>query len=201
MAQDMKFQCGCGKLAGVIEGAGPKAGHHVACYCTDCRAFVAHLGQGAKFLDEAGGTDLFQTSPARVKLTAGAAHLASLRLSPKGLYRWYAACCNTPLFNTGTGPGLPFASAMTANFVDGVAGLGPVKARVNTGTALGPVPQPNGRLVTLRAVLGLIGSLLAARIRGDQKRSPFFDAETGAPAAKARVLTLEERQAASVDSV
>jgi len=197
MAQDMKFQCACGALSGVVEAAGPKTGHHVACYCKDCRAFVRHLRQDARFPDAAGGTDLFQTSPARVKLTEGVEHLASLRLSPKGLYRWYASCCDTPLFNTGTGPGLPFASAMTANFVDGVAGLGPVKARVNTGSALGKVPPPKGFWPTLRAVGGLIGSLLAARLRGDQKRSPFFDAESGEPVAKARVLTLEERQAAN----
>jgi len=197
MAQDMEFRCGCGALCGVIAGAGPRGGHHVACYCRDCRAFVRHLGQDARFLDAAGGTDLFQTSPARVRLTKGAEHLASLRLSPNGLYRWNAACCNTPLFNTGKGPGLPFASAMTANFVDGVAPLGPVKARVNTGSALAEVPPPSGLGATLRAVAALIGSLLVARLRGDHKRSPFFDPVTGAPMAEATVLTLEERRAAS----
>ena len=71
MAQDMKFQCACGALSGVVEAAGPKTGHHVACYCKDCRAFVRHLRQDARFPDAAGGTDLFQTSPARVKLTEG----------------------------------------------------------------------------------------------------------------------------------
>lgn len=47
-------------------------------------------------LDAHGGTDLVQVAPACVAFDHGAEQIVGLRLAPKGMHRWYAACCNTP---------------------------------------------------------------------------------------------------------
>ena len=90
----------------VETGAG---GTHVICYCADCQTFARHLGQSETALDADGGTEIFQTLPDAVRITRGADSLALLRLGPKGLMRWYAGCCNTPIANTLANPRtLPF---------------------------------------------------------------------------------------------
>ena len=196
MPKDLEFRCGCGSLRGTLHDASPGSGHHIACYCKDCRAVVAHFKQQDRFLDSAGGTELFQTSPARVSFDSGAENLACLRQTPKGVLRWYASCCDTPMFNTVPSAGLPFAALLTANLTEGSAPLGPIKARVNTGAPTGPVPEPNGTFAAFRAVAGLMFGLLVAKLSGDHKRSPFFDQTTGQPIAEPRTLTKEERLAA-----
>ena len=57
-------------------------------------------------LDAASGTDIFQMPPGRVKLTAGMDAVRCLRLSSRGVYRWYTDCCRTPIGNT-AGPRVP----------------------------------------------------------------------------------------------
>jgi len=58
-----------------------------------------HLRAEAALMPDA-GVALYQTRPDCVHIDDGAEHLACLRLSPKGLLRWYASCCDTPLANT-----------------------------------------------------------------------------------------------------
>jgi hypothetical protein len=40
----------------------------------------------------------------------------------------------------------------------------------------------------------MLSTLLMSRLRGDHKRSPFFDPDTGAPCVTPRVLSTEELQ-------
>ena len=58
------------------------------------------LEQENKVLSQYGATDIFQIPIAHVHITAGHEQLALMRLTPKGLNRWYAKCCNTPIGNT-----------------------------------------------------------------------------------------------------
>ena len=59
-----------------------------------------HLQKQDVTLDAAGGTRIYQLPPANVQITGGQENLACLRLKEKGLIRWYAKCCNTPIGNT-----------------------------------------------------------------------------------------------------
>ncbi|MDC0435415.1 DUF6151 family protein [bacterium] len=43
---------------------------------------------------------MFQASRAQVRIDKGSEHLRCLRLSSKGLIRWYTEYCNTPIGNT-----------------------------------------------------------------------------------------------------
>ncbi len=51
-------------------------------------------------LDERGGSQIIQVPPKNLTFTQGREVLASMRLTEKGLLRWYAGCCNTPIGNT-----------------------------------------------------------------------------------------------------
>ncbi|MBF9030790.1 hypothetical protein HKCCE3408_10340 [Rhodobacterales bacterium HKCCE3408] len=182
------WSCRCGKLRLRVEIKGGKRG---ICYCRDCQAFARHVSGGVT-LNAAGGTDLYPTLPERIEIVAGAEHLALLRLSPKGMFRWYAGCCGTPLANGLPDAGFPFASLHVAGFAD-TSRLPPVTAHLNVGGATGPVAEkPSAAYVWAFPILT---NAIWARLRGRHRRTPFF--RNGQPVAEPYVLTLEERRAAT----
>jgi hypothetical protein len=189
--------CRCGTVRAVAHGVTPKSGNHGVCYCDDCQAFAKFLGRQTDVLDANGGTDIFQLSPACIEFTAGIEHVASMRLTPKGLLRWYASCCNTPIGNTLATSALPFLGLIRA-FVTtpASAALGPIRARgfrqFATGDKAAVPPDPQA---LWRVLLRVVGLMLRWRLRGDHKRSPFFDAKSGAPLSAPRVLSASERAA------
>ncbi|OYX41806.1 MAG: hypothetical protein B7Z02_14465 [Rhodobacterales bacterium 32-67-9] len=162
-------------------------GTHVECYCADCQTFLNHL-KAPEYLDAAGGTELFQTLPHAIRFTAGDENLRLLRLSPKGLMRWYAGCCGTPIANTLTSPALPFVGAVLR---PGQIGFGPVITHANVTSARGPIRQSG----VLRAIIGVMWRAAAAKLTGRNRPNPFF-ASDGTPTVAPRTLTLAERDAA-----
>ena len=171
----------------------------MVCYCGDCQSFAHFLGRANEILDPRGGTEIFQTSPARVEFTQGRERLACMRLTPKGLLRWYADCCKSPIGNTAITREIPFVGLICVCFDGASAGraldaaLGPVRAHVNTDHAK---PDAAGRKTRtsglLPSLLRFARLLLQARLRGDHKASPFFDARSGQPTAIPRVLSESE---------
>jgi len=170
------------------------------CYCKDCRAFARFLGDPG-VLDASGGTDIVATAPAAVRFTAGSEHVTCMSLSPKGLLRWYASCCRTPLGNTPRDPNVFYAGLVTACFdaapqaVD--VAFGP-RGRIvlNTGSATAPVRATPLAILTggARIFAGLIG----ARLRRE-RTSPFFDA-SGRPLREPEVISREQRAALERDA-
>jgi hypothetical protein len=68
--------------------------------------------------------------------------------------------------------------------------FGPVRAFVYTNRAKGdPKPRATG---TGTIILWFLGTVLKARLNGDYRRTPFFDAKTGALVATPRVLSPDE---------
>ena len=51
----------------------------------------------------------------RLRSLQGQHRIVGLRLTPKGLFRWYASCCNTPVGNTLT-PAIPFVGIVAQGF-------------------------------------------------------------------------------------
>ena len=142
----LPLRCRCGHLRGVASDVSPSTGFRFVCYCKDCQAFARFL-ERADVLDPAGGTDIFQMPPGRVKLTAGTDALRCLRLSNK-VFRWYTDCCRTPIGNTAAGPRFPVV-AVVHSFMDHEADgrsrdevLGPPLCRIYERSAVGPLP-PN----------------------------------------------------------
>jgi len=187
------LQCRCGTVRGYLSHT---AGvNRCVCYCRDCQAFAHFLGKADEILDAQGGTDVVQTRPANLTFTQGQEALACMRLSPKGLLRWYAACCNTPIGNTVADYRVSFVglvhSCLEGNGASLDQSFGPVRARVNTKSAKGAVPSgPSGMM---SAILRLIVLLARPLVDGSYKRTPFFSADTGAPIVTPKVLSRSER--------
>jgi hypothetical protein len=195
MGTTLRIRCTCGALQGEARGIAAAAGNHVVCYCDDCQAFAHFLGRACEVLDDNGGTEIFQMSPAQVRFTAGGDRLACMRLTGKGMRRWFAACCRTPIGNTMASAGMAFVGMIPFCFERPPEdpalqrALGPVLARAFRQHAKGDVSRiPADPIPFALDVLRVASLLLWWKLRGDDRRSPFFDARTRRPAVEARVL-------------
>lgn len=203
MKSRVTVACSCGRFRATAHDVAANSGNHVVCYCDDCQLFQHYLGKAEEVLDEHGGTHIFQISPATFEPTHGLEQLACLRLRPGGIVRWYARCCSTPLGNTLATPKVPFFGMIrtSTQAVDGggdvEAATGPVLCGVYGTYATG---RPEGFRVYDTAPLWLLlrfmRKMLRWRFRGDGKRSPFFDAESGRLRVRPKVLREEELAAA-----
>ncbi len=202
MTTDLPLKCTCGKLRGTLHAVSPKRGNRLSCLCDDCQTYAHYLGRASEILDEYGGTDLYQTTPAQLTLSSGQEHLCCLRLSPKGLLRWYAGCCNTPIANTLHSAKVPFASVCHL-FMDHTTDgrprdevLGPLRGRIQARFGHGKLPPDASPKAPARVILRSAASLLSGWVRGAQSPSPFFDSASKELVVTPYVLTLKERRAA-----
>ncbi|MET0389087.1 MAG: DUF6151 family protein [Polyangiales bacterium] len=194
---DIPLRCACGKLQGLAIDVAPHTGTRLLCYCGDCQAFARFLGQRG-ILDEHGGSDIFQLTPAQVRLTRGVEQLRAMRLSDKGLLRWYADCCRTPVGNTLTQPRVPFVG-MLHSFMDHAqhgrsrdSVLGPLVAKTQAHRAIGTPPPDAFQGVPARIILRNLRLALRASLLGKHRPTPFFD-EHGRLRVEPRVLSRTER--------
>lgn len=187
------LQCRCGAVQGTLDL--DRAYARATCYCKDCRAFARYLG-AAEVLDAAGGTDIVPVAPSAVRITDGVEHVACMSLSPKGLLRWYASCCRTPLANTPRESKLPYvgvvAACLDATAPAFDAALGP-RGRVAIAAPSATAPVKPTPLAYALAVARIVAGVAGARLRRDRV-SPFFDAG-GRPLRAPHVITREERAA------
>lgn len=179
-----------------MRGASPETVNRVVCYCDDCQAYLHHLGR-AELLDAHGGTDIVQVAPASLSFYRGADRIVGLRLTPKGLYRWYASCCKSPVGNTAQ-PAIPFvgivAQAFEADGADADALFGPPVGGILGKFAIGE-PPPGTTGVSPRMILRVARKLLGWRLRGQVWPHPFFDRATRGPVYPITVLSPAERDA------
>ena len=194
---DLPLRCRCGHVRGIAREVSPSSGFRFLCYCKDCQAFARFL-ERPDVLDSAGGTDIFQMPPARVKLTAGAQALRCLRFSRK-VIRWYTDCCRTPIGNTAADPRFPVL-ALIHCFMDHATDgrsrdvvLGPPLCRIYEGSAVGALPPMAGAPPLVRVFVRRASKMLGWWMRGLARPSPFFDVSTNAPCSVPRVLTRSER--------
>jgi hypothetical protein len=186
------LQCRCGALKGLV--ANPRNANRCVCYCRDCQAFAHFLGRPDEVLDERGGTEVIQIPPKNLTFVQGIEALACMRLTEKGLLRWYARCCNTPIGNTLETPKISFIGLVHNCLENGAQPLddsfGPVRAWANTKGAKG---DPKPKVVGMGpAAWWFISRILKARLNGDYKHTPLFRADTGLPVVTPRVLSSDE---------
>jgi hypothetical protein len=187
------LQCRCGTIKGWVSTQGA---NRVVCYCRDCQAFARFLGQEGETLDAQGGSDVVQTLPKNVTFTQGAHALACMRLTDKGMVRWYAGCCKTPIGNTLENYKISFVGLLH-NCLETPEyplehSFGAVRTYANPQGAIGdPKPKAAGMRAT---IWWFVKSILKARINGDYKRTPFF--RDGRPIATPRVISSAERASA-----
>jgi hypothetical protein len=196
MSDRVELRCRCGEVRALVTGASPQTVNRVVCYCDDCQAFAHRLGR-ADLLNAHGGSDLVQIAPASLTFVQGQHRIAGLRLTPKGLFRWYANCCNTPVGNTLT-PKIPFVGVIAQAFDSGTRGAddvfgAPVGAILGK-YAVGESPAGSAGL-NLSLILRVVGRVLGWRLRRKVWPHPFFRQDTGEPIYPLTVLLREEREA------
>ncbi|WP_439409915.1 DUF6151 family protein [Bradyrhizobium sp. DASA03076] len=121
MGGQIELRCRCGDVRAVVTDVSPRTVNRVICYCDDCQAFAHQLGR-ADLLNRKGGSDIVQVAPSTLSFVQGQDRIAGVRLSPKGLYRWYASCCNTPVGNT-VSPTIPFVGIIAQAFEGGTSAV------------------------------------------------------------------------------
>jgi len=127
----------------------------------------------------------------------GQHHIAGLRLTPNGLFRWYAGCCNTPVGNS-LGPSVPFVGIIVQAFDTGAQQpddlfgkpIGAIMGKYAIGEAsdIAKGIKPSLLVRAIRMVLGW-------RLRGQTWPHPFFERKTRAPIYPVSVLSREQREA------
>lgn len=194
MKSSLNFQCGCGQVKASLSPAGVAAGSRIQCYCKDCQTSARHLGYD---LPAHGGTELIQTTPDAISIISGAENLVIQRLSPKGLCRWYAKCCNTPMFNTLPRKTLPFAGIVVHPAESEATGqaMGPIWGHAFTASAPAGGGAPKEDKHMMRIGAKVVVRMISAYLSGRAAQNPFLtdDKEWIAPVT---VLTLEQRNAA-----
>jgi hypothetical protein len=190
------LQCQCGTLKGTLTH--PKSVNRLVCYCRDCQAFAHFLGKASETLDAQGGTEVIQTVPAHLTFTAGQEVLACVRLSEKGLIRWYASCCHTPIGNTLSDYRISFIGLVHTCLQTPEKSLdsafGPIRMRAFAKGAKGGGVKSNPLAMT-SGILRMIAMLTRARVTGAYKRTPLFSPDTGAPIATPKILSAAAREA------
>jgi len=192
MNREVELRCRCGEVRGKVTNASPATANHMICYCDDCQAYLHYLGR-TDLLDAHAGTEVVQVAPASVQFEQGIDRIVGLRLRPKGLYRWYASCCKTPVGNTVT-PSIPFVGIVVQAFEspDEAFGkcIGAVQGKYATGTA------PKGSTdLNLGLIFRALRMILGWRLGGKAWPHPFFDRATRAPSRPVTVLSRAERDA------
>src|SRR5215831_301120 len=196
MSKNATLSCRCGEVRGLVTSVSPHTVNRVVCYCDDCQAFLHHLGR-AELLDAQGGTDIIQIAPASLSFVQGEERIVGLRLGPKGLYRWYASCCRTPVGNT-VSPAIPFVGIVAQAFESEMQKpdevFGPPIAAIYGRYAIGHAPQASAGIAP-RLIVRSVAMVLGWRIRGRTWPHPFFVRDP--PQTKYPVTTLspQEREA------
>ncbi len=189
-------QCQCGALHGEVSHT--ERALRGVCYCKDCRAYSHHLGQEAVAHDSLGGVEFVATQAQHVTLTGGTQHLACLSLSEKGLLRWYAKCCNTPIGNTTRSWKVAYVgllhTCLKADPASYERAFPRLQMRVNTGGAKEAPPAMT--FSTITALMGFMPRVMLSGVNGAYRQTPFFNAPAGTPKVEASVLSAVQRERA-----
>lgn len=131
----------------------------------------------------------------------GTEHLACMRLTDKGMLRWYTTCCNTPIGNTMANFKVSFVglihTCLTSDKTQKSAleaAFGPVRmvcsAELAKPQSSPPMPLKFSGLA--KAIVRVAMMMLRARLDGGYKETPFFNASSGQPIVNPTILSKAE---------
>lgn len=164
----VKLHCLCGSVVGRVDLSRPSR-VRVVCHCGDCEAYARHIGN-------ARANQVVQATPAQVKILAGKEHLRCLRLTERGLTRWFAGCCMTPLANTSRHAWMPFVGVMRCVLDSDDEEL------------LGPATHVNGEHpISWSTILHSTLALLLGLLFRSHRPNAFFN-DKGEPVVRPEVL-------------
>jgi len=187
---DLKLSCQCEKMQGMVANIKPGKGTRLMCYCADCQAFSQYLQSNGALLDEYGGTQVLQLAPSMVRIEQGKEYLSCVRLTKKGLYRWYSTCCHTPIANT-VSRKIPFVGLHRA-FIDSQQDIDTAIGKVvgSVGIEDAKPGLPNAKALAQRQgkiKFKMVLKLLIWKLLGKGRTNPFYS-EDGKAVVKPLIL-------------
>jgi hypothetical protein len=189
----LALRCRCGEVALALDD--PQRAVRGACYCRDCRSYTYFLGRDAELLDAWGGTEIVAALPSRLHIERGKERVACASLSERGILRWYASCCRSPLGNTPRDGGVPHVGLIPTCLLGSrdeiEAAFGPIRLRVFRASARGEAPKMGSG--ALLAGARYLGATLRARVGGSARTNPFFASDLTTPIVAPSVLRAEDR--------
>ena len=197
MVLNLPLKCECGELQAELHELRSGEWNRNVCYCDDCQAYAHFLGKAGKVLDRNGGTDIVAIAPNKFRFIKGRENLKAMRLSSKGMIRFYAGCCQSPIANSTPNNSFPFAGLFrTFIAVDDrklEETIGPVRSRVQGKFGIGSLPAGTASVVSMRRILEFVMFMARGFIRGNSKGTPFF--KDNHPVVEPYVLNKSERTA------
>lgn len=189
----MELQCECGKFRAELTHYPKNTPGRLVCYCDDCQAFLGFLDR-PDLMNKNGGTEIIPAYPADIKIVAGKEVAQCVRLYPKGMYRFFASCCRTPIANTD--PARPWAGLNRRMYTvkDPTKldrELGPVRGSIMGKYAKGTPPKGTPQTFDIKGLITVLPFIIKGKIFGKAKPSPFF--ENGRAISEPKILTAEER--------
>lgn len=166
--KSVELRCTCGSVVGSVDFSRPSR-VHVVCHCGDCKAYARHIGNPR-------ANEVVQATPAQVQILVGKEYLRCLRLTERGLTRWFAGCCRTPLANTSRHAWMPFVGVMSCALdTDNEALLGT------------PTPANGGQAISWSTIFRSVRALLWGLPFRRHRPNVFFN-DRGDPVARPDVL-------------
>lgn len=190
-----QVQCECGKFKAEIDNLPQNSAGRCICYCDDCQTYLHFIGR-EKWLDGNGGSEIVPVYPKDFKIVYGEQYLSCVRLSPRGLLRWYTSCCKTPIGNNI--PGFPWLGTLAQVYNTKDSGflqrlMGPIRSRIFGNFAKGTPPEGTSGKPGLKDLGVILPFLLKGFLGGKSKGSPFYGQDGKTPVVAPTILTLEER--------
>jgi hypothetical protein len=197
MAVQIALGCSCGAVTGTVTGVTRRNSRRLSCMCDDCQLYAHFLGSADRMLDALDGTELSYATQSRVFIRCGVEHLQAVKLSEKGMLRFYTSCCRTPVANV-PHPKMAFVgiprSFMQHDAVARDEVLGPLFRRFQGRFGRGELPVGAHLGTPLLPWLAAMISVTWDSLTGKYSPSPFHDA-SGNPVVAPRTLTPTEREA------
>jgi hypothetical protein len=174
----MFIRCECSSFTAKMNNLAEATPGLIVCYCRDCQAYLKKLSR-TDLLDRNGGTEILPVYPRNIEFVTGSEYLKCNLLSERGLHRWSAKCCNTPIANTKSG--FPWAGIIShclklsekenESTLDNE--LGPIRCRVMAKYALRK-PKNASQKIHIRDFAILLPFIFLGFIKMKQKHSPFY---------------------------
>ncbi|MEE3078759.1 MAG: DUF6151 family protein [Bdellovibrionota bacterium] len=190
------LKCSCGQVSGeIVDFKG--TGTHIQCACDDCQAYIHYLNKEDVFLDQFGFSEIYQVRSNQVRILNGEENIKCLRLSPKGIFRFYASCCHTPISNM-IGLKMSFAgiSRSFINLDDNeiLNQLGPVTYHIMTEYALREVTEKSSRKFPLILTLKIVKQIIHGKIFKTYLPNSFYQQSNGTSKFPVSILSLEDKK-------
>jgi hypothetical protein len=194
MKDTIEIQCNCGQFKAKLDHFPSETPGRLGCYCDDCQAYMIHLGR-TELLDKAGCTEIVPVYPRNVSIVSGESMLECIRLSDKGMYRWVASCCNSPIGNTAPGRAwvgvhAHMFKARGSSYLNDT--LGPIKSRILGKYAKGQPAPGTPMKMDFTAMKTVLPFMLKGVLRKAAWPSPFFRDDKKTPIKKPKTLTTAE---------